>query len=167
MNSKLFSITRICKLCGISKNTYYKHKHPNDRFSLKYEHIRKSVKKVITKNSSYGVKRIKQELWDTYKIKVGRDALGRLLRLWSLNLRRNIRKQKKSVPKRILETLSDRVNLLIRSKIDKPFKAITSDITEIIYNHGKNKAYLAVHKDAFGQMIYGWEIARNMKRNWL
>ena len=121
MNSKLFSITSVCSLCGISKNTYYNHKHPNERFSLKYEYIRKKVKKVIGQDSSYGIKRIKQELWDRYKVEVGRDALGRLLRLWSLNLRRNIRKTKKSVPKKILEELSDRVNLLIRSKISKPF----------------------------------------------
>jgi len=121
------------------------------------------VKKIIGQDSSYGVKRIKQELWDSCKIEVGRDALGRLLRLWNLNLRRNIRKTKKSVPKKILEELSDKVNLLIRSKISKPFQAITSDITEIIYNHGKSKAYLAVHKDVFGQMVYGWEIAQTME----
>ncbi len=160
---KLFSITRICFLCGISKNTYYKHKHPNDRFSNKYEHIKEEVRNIISKNSSYGVKRIKQALWNSYKIEIGRDALGRLLKLWSLNLNRNIRKRKKSVPKKILETLSNRVNLLIRTKVDNPLKAITSDITEIIYNHGRNKAYLAVHKDAFGQMVYGWEIAKNME----
>ena len=163
VKSGLFSITGICRLCGISKNTYYHHKHPDERFVLKYESIRGKIKKVIEKDSSYGVKRIKQELWDRYKIEIGRDALGRLLRLWSLNLKRNIRKVKKSIPKKILEKLSDKVNLLIRTEINKPFQAITSDITEIIYNHGKSKVYLAVHKDVFGQMVYGWEIAKTME----
>jgi len=78
-------------------------------------------------------------------------------------LKRNIRKVKKSIPKKILEKLSDKVNLLIRTEINKPFQAITSDITEIIYNHGKSKVYLAVHKDVFGQMVYGWEIAKTME----
>jgi hypothetical protein len=59
------------------------------------------------------------------------------------------------VLKEILEQLADRVNLLIRTKITKPFQAISSDITEVIYNHGKDKAYLAVHKDVFGQVVYG------------
>lgn len=158
-----FSITRICKLCGLSKNTYYNHKHPDERFIDKFEHIKTRVKKIIAKNSAYGVKRIKQALLDKYEIKIGRDALGRLLKLWSLGLKRKLRKSKKSVIKKILESLSDRVNLLIRTKITNPFQAITSDITEIIYNLGKNKAYLAVHKDVLGQMVYGYEIGETME----
>jgi len=109
------------------------------------------------------VKRIKQALLDKYKIEIGRDALGRLLKLWSLGLKRKLRTSKKSVVKEILEALSDRVNLLIRTEIAVPLKAMTTDITEIIYNHGKNKAYLAVHKDVFGQVVYGYEIGETME----
>jgi putative transposase len=109
------------------------------------------------------VKRIKKALRDIYKIEIGRDALGRLLKLWSLGLRRKLRTSKKSVIKEIIELLADRVNLLIRTKIVAPFQALTSDITEIIYNHGQNKAYLAVHKDVLGQMVYGYEIGETME----
>ena len=147
----------------MSKNTYYSHQHPDERFLDKFEHIKTRVKKIITDNSAYGVKRIKQALWDKYRIEIGRDALGRLLKLWSLGLKRKLRTSKKSVIKEILEALSDRVNLLIRTKIVSPFQALTSDITEIIYNHGKGKAYLAVHKDYLGQMVYGYEMGETMK----
>lgn len=109
------------------------------------------------------MKRIKQALFDKYKIMVGRDALGRLLKLWALGLKRKLRKTKKSVIKEILEAMADRVNLLIRTKITAPFLAITSDITEIIYNNGRSKAYLAVHKDVFGQMVYGWALGTTME----
>lgn len=109
------------------------------------------------------MKRIKQALLDIYKIEIGRDALGRLLGLWSLGLRRKLRTSKKSVVKEILEALADRVNLLIRTKITNPFQALTTDITEIIYNHGKSKAYLAVHKDVFGQMVYGYDVGETME----
>ena len=163
VEQELFSINRICKLCGISKNTYYNCKHLDERFIEKYDDIKDRVKKVIEKNSSYGVKRIKQELWDRFKIEVGRDALGRLLRLWGLSLGRKIKKKKKSLLKKILELLADKVNLLIRMKIDEPFQAITSDITKIIYNHGKDSVYLAVHKDVFGQMVYGYKIDKTME----
>ena len=159
----LFSINRICSLCGISKNTYYNHKHQDERFIDKFEYIKTKVKKIISDNNAYGVKRIKQALLDKYEIEIGRDALGRLLKLWSLGLKRKLRVSKKSVIKEILEGLSDRVNLLIRTKITAPFQAITSDITEIIYNHGKNKAYLAVHKDVLGQMVYGHEVGETME----
>lgn len=62
-------------------------------------------------------------------------------------------------------SLSDRANLLIRTSLTKPFQAITSDISEIYYNSGKSKAYLAIHKDAFGQMVYGWKLDENMETN--
>ncbi len=163
MSKGTFSISRICKLCGLSKNTYYQHKHPDERFTDKFEHIRTKVKKIINKNSAYGIKRIKQALFDKYEIEIGRDALGRLLKLWALGLPRKLRTSKKSVIKEILEAMADRVNLLIRTKITEPFKAITSDITVIIYNNGKDKAYLAVHKDVFGQIVYGWALGETME----
>lgn len=55
-------------------------------------------------------------------------------------------------------SLSDRANLLIRTNINKPLKAITSDISDIYYKQGIKKCYLCVHKDVFGQMVYGYEI---------
>lgn len=102
-------------------------------------------------------------MFDKYEIMIGRDALGRLLKLWALGLKRNLRKTKKSVIKEILEAMADRANLLIRTEITKPFQAISSDITEIIYGHGKSKAYLAVHKDCLGQMVYGWSLGATME----
>ncbi len=154
----MFSINRICQLCGISKNTYKNHRHSDQRFLDKYQHIKKSVEKIIKHNSFYGVKRIKAALKQDYSIEIGRDALSRLLKLWSLNIRRKTKKPKVSLIKKILVFLADRTNLLIRTEISKPLQAITSDISEIYYNAGSNKAYLCVHKDVFGQMVYGYEL---------
>lgn len=162
MEKELFSINRICALCGISKNTFYNHKNPDESFEVKYLKFKKFIKKVIKENKSYGIERIKAALMTDFSLFIGRDALGRLLKLWGLELKRKIRKNKISVIKKILISLSDRVNLLIRSKIDKPFQAMTSDITEIYYKQGRAKAYLAVHKDVFGQQAYGWNIQEKM-----
>lgn len=129
----------------------------------KFEHIRSKVKNIIKNNGAYVVKRIKQALFDKYKIMIGRDALGRPLKLWALGLKRKLRKSKKSVIKEMLEAMADRVNLLIRMKITAPFQAIASDIAEIIYSHGRSKAYLAAHKDVFGQMVYGWALGATME----
>jgi len=121
------------------------------------------VQKVIEDHSAYGIRRMKAALLEEHKTHIGRDALAKLLLLWGLNIRRKIKKKKISLIKKILLSLSDKTNLLIRAKIVKPFQAITSDISEIIYNNGKSKAYLAVHKDAFGQMVYGWHLAETME----
>ena len=65
--------------------------------------------------------------------------------------------------RKILISLADRSNLLIRTVIAAPFQAITGDITEIWYDNGKKKAYLSVHKDVFGQAVYGWSLMKTME----
>lgn len=109
------------------------------------------------------MKRIKAELFEEYGVYVGRDALARLLSLWGLKIRRKIKKRKISLIKKILISLSDRANLLLRTNIVKPLQAVSSDISEIVYNNGKSKAYLAVHKDCLGQMVYGWKLDENQE----
>lgn len=158
-----FSINRICQLTGISKATFYNHKNPQDRFEEKYAHLKKKVEKTIKDNSAYGIRRIKQTLKDKYKVIIGKETLGKLLKIWGLSLKRKIKKRKRSIIQKILLSLSDRTNLLIRTKITKPMQAITSDISEIIFNGGKEKCYLAVHKDALGQMVYGFKVSMNME----
>lgn len=76
-----------------------------------------------------------------------------------------IKRKKRSVIQKILISLSDKANLLIRITLDKPLQAITSDISEITFNQGKDKCYLCVHKDVFGQMVYGHEVSENMEVN--
>lgn len=163
MEQKLFSVNRICKLCGIAKITFSNYQHPDDRFIVKYQHVKTKLQKIIKDNSAYGIRRIKTALYDEYNIHIGRDALARLLVLWGLQLKRKIRKKKISIIKKILISLSDRSNLLKRTKITEPFQAITSDITELLYNNGRQKAYLAIHKDAFGQLVYGWKLGQTME----
>jgi putative transposase len=148
----LFSQNRICKLCGLSKNTFKNHKHKDDKFQEKYAKLKKFVQKIIVKNSAYGVKRIKTALFEDYGIQVGRDALSRLLKIWGLQLRRKTQKHKSSIVQKILLSLADRTNLLIRTKVAKPFQALTSDFT-------------AIHKDVFGQEVYGYNLSENMEAN--
>jgi len=84
-----------------------------------------------------------------------------LLTLWGLSLKRKVRKPKISLIKKILLKLADRTNLLIRSKITEPMQAVSSDICELVYQNGK--AYFCVHKDVFGQMVYGYALSQNME----
>lgn len=156
-----FGVNRITALLGLSKATYYDCQNPVDRFETKYLNIKSFVTQVIENHSAYGIDRIKKELADTHKIKVGRDTLGKLLILWGLSLKRKVAHRHPNLIQKILLSLSDRTNLLIRSKITTPFQAITSDITELIYRGGK--AYLCVHKDVLGQMVYGYSLSLTME----
>lgn len=61
--------------------------------------------------------------------------------------------------KSILLKLADKVNILIKEKTLNPLGAITSDITEFRYCNGTKKAYLCVHKDCKGQVVYGHKLS--------
>jgi len=158
---KLFGVNRICQICGISKATFYRAKEPTERFLGKYEKVKKYVKQIITDHSGYGIRRIKSELKQKCHLEIGRDALGKLLILWGLGLKRKIKKRKISLIKKILIALSSRANLLIRTEIIRPLQGLSSDITELVYQQGK--CYLSVHKDIFGQMVYGLSMQETME----
>jgi putative transposase len=89
--------------------------------------------------------------------------LGKLLIIWGLNLKRKSKKKKISALQKLLIKLKGKANILARIKAEKALRAISSDISEIKYNNGKNKCYLCVHKDVYGQMVYGHEASENMK----
>lgn len=156
-----FGVNRICKLTGISKATYYAAQNPVTKFEQKHLNIKSFIERIIDHHSSYGIRRIKAELEDQYQISVGRDTLAKLLKIWRLDLKRKVKKSKPNMITKILLSLADRTNLLIRSKITAPFQALSSDITELKFKGGK--AYLCVHKDVFGQMVYGWSLGLTME----
>lgn len=156
-----FGVNRITNLLGLSKASYYQSQNPVDRFETKYFNIKRFITKVIDKHSAYGVDRIKAELKDVYGIKIGRDTLGKLLKLWRLSLKRKMARKHPNLIQKILLSLAGRANLLIRTTLTTPFQAVTSDMTELIYRGGK--AYLCVHKDAYGQMVYGWALGLTME----
>lgn len=163
VQSGIIGVNRACVLTGISKKTYYVASDPEDNFIAKYDHLRKRVEQIIKKHSSYGIRRIKVELEQQYHMHIGRDTLGKLLKLWRLSLSRKAKKRKRSVLQDILILLSDKVNLVIRAALTKPFQAISSDMTLLIYANGTKKAYLCVHKDIVGQLVYGWSLGNNME----
>ena len=156
-----FGVNRICQLTGISKTTYYSSRNPADRFEAKYLGIKISVEKAIEKNSGYGVKRLKKELEQVFGLTIGRDTLGKLLKLWGLDLKRKVKTKRPNLIQKILLALSSRANLLIRTKVTAPFQAISSDFTELTFKGGG--AYFCVHKDVFGQLVYGWSLGLTME----
>lgn len=155
---QLFGVNRICHLLGISKKTYYQAKAPGERLEQKYADIKDFVSQVVAKHAKYGVIRIKADLYERFKITIGRDTLAQLLRVWGLSLPRKVKHCDHSGITKILCFLARRANLLIRSTLTKPFQAISSDITQLKFAHGKQIAYLATHKDVFGQYVYGWAV---------
>ncbi len=146
-------------MVGISKDTYYQSQDPQSTLATKYQHLKPKIVKIIEANPAYGYPRIKKALEEKYSEVVNHKLLLKLLKLWGLTLKRNIRPKKRSWIQRVLDFLGFRANLLFGLVINRVFQVVVSDITEIVYDHGRRKAYLAVHLDHFGKLILGWSLS--------
>ncbi len=147
------------------KTTYTYSKDPKQAFRDKYKYFKTKIRTIIKADSSYGILRIKNQLYRKYKITIDKQTLGRLLKYWGLLLKRTQVRYRPSFIEKVLKLLGNRANLLRNAIIDAPLRAISSDITEIVYANGKTKAYVAVHKDIHAQVAYGWHISQDMKKD--
>lgn len=153
-------MNQICRVLGISKKSYYYSRTPEETLERRYEGLKGRVKRIIENNPSYGYRRIKKGLQEEYGIVVNHKVLLKILRAWGLELKRRIRPPRKSWMTKILDFLEIRANLVWRlakeNALSRCFQVVVSDVTELYYQ-GK-KAYLCVHLDIYGKMIYGWQL---------
>jgi putative transposase len=148
---------------GISKKAYYRSIAPDETLEHRYGRLKSMIERIIKKNPAYGYRRIKKALFDDFGEIVNHKVLLKVLRAWGLQLKRRIRAPRKSWMTKILDFLELRANLLWRlakdNLVNRCFQVVVSDVTELIYTGGK--AYLSVHMDIFGKMIYGWHLSKS------
>lgn len=154
-------VNQICRLLGISKDSYYHSKDPVSSLTDKYKHLRPKIEQVVEKHACYGYPRIKSALKRQFGIVINHKPLMKLLRVWGLSLPRNIRHKKPSLIGKILAYLGTRANLvrrlLVENRLTQCFQVIVSDVTEINAQFGK--AYLCVHMDYVGKLVYGYQLS--------
>lgn len=152
---------------NLAKSTYYANantKEPEEKFLDKYEYIKNTVRKIIENNPAYGYRRIITELQDRYGITLNHKPLKKLLAIWGLSLRRNIKKTEKSGIVEILDFLKDKSNLLLNLKKSVlPFGIIYTDMTEIAY--AKGKMYMAAYLDHKTKKILGFALSKSPDTN--
>jgi len=149
----------VCRLLGISKRSYYRSRSPEVRLGERHEGLRRKIGAVVKENPGYGYRRIRVALAESHGVRVNHKLLKKLLSLWGLQLQRRIRRPARSVVRRVLDWLGGRANLLSRVQLSRCLQALASDITEIHY--GGAQAYLAVHLDVYGKLIWGWSLAKS------
>jgi transposase InsO family protein len=156
-------VNQICRLLGISKKTYYYSRDPEQTIEDRYKRLKAKIERIIKDNPAYGYRRIKKALIEDWNEVVNHKVLLKILKLWGLQLKRRIRHPRKSWIANILDFLELRANLLWqfmkKDMINRSFQVVVSDVTELLYKGGK--AYLCVHLDVFGKMLYGWELSRH------
>lgn len=148
---------------GVGKSTFYRLRDKKDKlstFKTKYEWLRGKVIKIITDNPSYGYRRIKEEL-EKQKITINHKVLKKLLKIWELTIRRNIRRREKSGIEKILEFLGNGANILKTLKARKevkPLKVIQTDFTGIVYAGGKKTIWLCPFMDNLTKIVIGYAL---------
>jgi len=154
-------VNQICRLLGISKKTYYYSIDPAQTLEQRYGRLKPMLERIIQSNPSYGYRRMKKALFEVYGEVVNHKVLLKLLLAWGLQFKRRIRKPRLGWIAQILDFLQIRANLVWRltkqKMITRCLQVIVSDVTQLYYS-GK-KAYLCVHLDIYGKMIYGWHLS--------
>lgn len=151
------------KTIGIIKSSFYRLKDKKDKlstFKIKYEWLRGKVVKIITDNPAYGYRRIKQEL-KKQNIIINHKVIKKLLKLWELSIKRNIKKREKSGIEKILEFLGLRANILktIKARKEvKPLRVIQTDFTQIFYAGGTRKLWLIPFIDNLTKIVTGYAL---------
>jgi len=147
---------------SLARSTFYANVDKpaaKERFEAKYAHLKGSLREIIKANSGYGYRRIQTELKDDYQITINHKPLKTLLKLWGLQLKRQIKNPEKSGIQKILEFLGVKANLLKTLGNIQPFSLIYTDMTEINYAGGK--LYLLVYLDHITKKILGHALSKH------
>lgn len=128
------------------------------RHQKKYKGLRKKVERVIKKHTSYGYRRIQQELVKKGII-INHKPLKKLLKLWNLEKKRKVKYPKPSPLAQYLKELGAKANLASRCKNPKPLRLIFADFARIVC--GAGIYWLILFSDHTSRLIPGWNIEKH------
>jgi len=143
---------------GLNKATYYRHrdKCPSS-FRDKYWEIEKAVRKILHQNPAYGYRRLLKAL-KRQGIKINHKTLKKLLKAAKINLKRRIKRKRKSAVEVILEELGEKVNLIRQLTDVKLYQVICADFTRIVFARGKRSTWLVPYLEAVSKKVIGYKV---------
>lgn len=154
------SIVKLCAICGVSRQAYYKVKKERKRKALDAELVIEEVKVKRRKHPRMGTRKLHHELhsrWEAFGIEIGRDRLFEVLRSEGLLI---------EPKRRWVQTTNSRHNLpLYRNLLPErestaPHQVLVADITYLRTDDGW--LYLSLIMDRFSRKIVGWNLANNL-----
>lgn len=163
LNSKYreVSLTRICRLFGLTRQAYYQYFWRDEGLSTKHSILLKEVLRIRELHKSMGVRKLYEKLsgfLHDHKIKLGRDGLFDLLSRHNLLVRRR--------KKRITTTMSYHrfhkwPNLIKEHVLTSPNQLYVSDIT--YWKISTGHLYISLITDAFSHKIVGYNVAETLE----
>ena len=158
-NQETFTVTRMCKMMGVSQSAYYDWlKRPESARSLEDKRLGEKVKESHEKSrETYGARRISQDLVEDGEL-ISRTRVGRLMKLQGLESKSK-RKFKATTNSKHGRPVAP--NLLEREfMVEQPDTVYAGDITYIPTAEGW--LYLAVMIDLYSRAVVGWAMSKRI-----
>ena len=143
----------MCAALDISKRTYYKYRHVEDKDYYDYLIIKEIFDESM---GTYGYRRICEGLLIKYGVIFNHKKVQRIMNKYNIKAKYTCKKKTPSY-KRIEENVKP--NLLNRNfNVDKPNKVWTTDITYLIFNN--KRAYLSTMLDLYDRKVVAYKISK-------
>jgi transposase InsO family protein len=155
------SLSRICRLLGITRQAYYQHFWYVSDVSIEQQLVLQQVKEIRTTHPAIGGRKLYfllQPFLLEHQIKIGRDALFDLLVVNKLLVRKRKRRVNTTQSHHWLKKYS---NLTKTWYPQKPNELWVADITYVPIINGF--LYLSLITDAYSHKIMGYNIANNLE----
>jgi transposase InsO family protein len=160
-NKKTWPVDLMCRLLGVSRNAYYRHRkyHSNRRPDPDHLEMLAAVREIAeSSDHSYGSRRMKRAL-NAMGYPVGRRKARSLMREAGIRVRYR-KKYKVTTNSNHKQPVFD--NVLSRNfAASAPDQAYVSDITYVWTREGW--LYLTVFIDLFSRRVVGWSMSSRMK----
>ncbi len=144
----------------LPSSTWYYHRNEKVDYEQKYSHLKPLLEEIIDEHPGYGYRRIKVELEREHGLKVNHKVILRLLRLWNLNINREVKKKVESPVRKTIRNSNGKMDLLNNKEKIAPLEAMVTDFTELRYKNGDKKAHLMAIIGYRSKMIYGWGVSK-------
>jgi len=155
------SLLRICRLLGLTRQSYYQHFWQNELVSIEQELVLERVLEIRKNHRHIGTRKlyeILQPFFLEHQIKMGRDALFDLLSANYLLVRR---KKRKTATTNSYHRFKKYPNLIRNFIPEAPNQLWVSDITYWRTTNGF--VYISFITDAYSKKIVGYHVAQTME----
>jgi len=149
-------LNRSLAALGISKGTWHYQQSRKD-YAEKYSELKEPLLAIARKHPYYGYRKVAAEL-SAAGWRVNRKVVQKLQKAWELPLLRRIRRPPSSGIRQVLRQMGDRINLLPQLKNVRPLELLFTDFTELLFDRGRQKAYLMPIIDHVTKLAVGWAV---------
>ena len=151
-----YGLNRSLAALGISKGTWHYQQSRKD-YAEKYKELKKPLLAIARKHPYYGYRKVAAEL-SAAGWRVNRKVVQKLQKAWELPLLRRIRRPPASGIRQVLRQMGVRINLVPQLKKIRPLELLFTDFTELLFDRGRQKAYLMPIIDHVTKLAVGWAV---------